>query len=349
MVVAGAGFLLARGTDTQAAKPSPSVEITDAPIADASPRAPLQTVSLTVRRQAIGGICPPSERSDTGHGSCIRSATGSWIDSEVSEVRNSDDCFSWGFGSNAVAVADEAGNALASASFGDWGVKSQLDSNMSATLMNAFNPEGVLVCVWEVTLSFETSAQTLKVSIDATPDGWEHPIWGYPGASCDALEPNACYQGYATTWTVQELEQEGWLVDICDAPDGASSLAPLCGEDSDAATSSDDDPERIVDASCGEEHCAGVWKTSDGVIVFEAWGMGNYFGVITVCVEKTTRACRTMSPQEMTTGDFEWRLPWAENFPLEGSGTYRVTMTSEYGDPVGDGSWDFEWNASAAT
>lgn len=106
-------------------------------------------------------------------------------------------------------------------------------------------------------------------------------------------------------------------------------------------------PEQIVDASCGSESCAGIWRTSAGALVFEAWGMGDYWGVITVCVEKVTRVCRTMAPEEQAAGDFEWRLPWGANFPAEGSGVYRVTMTTGSGDPVSDGAWDFEWNEAA--
>lgn len=135
--------------------------------------------------------------------------------------------------------------------------------------------------------------------------------------------------------------------DAGDIPSGNDFNLPNCPGSEPAPEVVPDGEERIVDASCGEEYCAGVWKASDGSILFEAWGMGDYFGVITVCVEKVTVVCEQMPPQEMPAGDFEWRLEWASTFPSEGSGTYTVSMTTEFGDPVGDGSWDFEWNEEA--
>lgn len=136
--------------------------------------------------------------------------------------------------------------------------------------------------------------------------------------------------------------------DSGDIPGGNQFGLSDCPGSQPAPEADADEEERIVDASCGEEYCAGIWKSGEGAILFEAWGIGDYFGTITVCVEKVTRVCAEMDPEGTPAGAYEWRLAWADNFPDEGSGIYSVTMTSEGGNPVGDGAWDFEWNSAAA-
>lgn len=94
---------------------------------------------------------------------------------------------------------------------------------------------------------------------------------------------------------------------------------------------------RQLDWQCGADACAGISSRKDGSIFFRAVGYWNYFGTITVCVEKETEVCTDMPPKYSKLNDmWYWRLAWQGNFPNEGPGRYAVTMTYD-GDSLVEG------------
>lgn len=97
------------------------------------------------------------------------------------------------------------------------------------------------------------------------------------------------------------------------------------------ATSDPDAPDELIDGGCDEDTGAGIFRTADGSFVFQASGFADYYGTITVCVTKATKACRKMEPRELADSMWEWSIGWNLNFPDEGPGRYAVVMTSSNG------------------
>lgn len=97
-----------------------------------------------------------------------------------------------------------------------------------------------------------------------------------------------------------------------------------------------------LDGYCGEDTCAGIYRRKDWSVFFRAVGFMNYFGTITVCVEKETEVCLDMpAKQSKLDGMWYWRLAWQGNFPDEGPGRYAVTMTYGLDELVGNDTWAF--------
>lgn len=94
---------------------------------------------------------------------------------------------------------------------------------------------------------------------------------------------------------------------------------------------------REVDSYCSVsgDFCSGVYRRSNGIILFQVGGFGNYFGTLSICVTKETTACRTVDPRQIDEYFYEWKMRWQRSFPFEGFGLYRVRMTGEY--------WDSHW------
>lgn len=109
---------------------------------------------------------------------------------------------------------------------------------------------------------------------------------------------------------------------------------------------------RSVDTYCSTtgDFCSGVFRRSNGTVLFLIDGFANYFGTVTVCVTRETTVCRTMEPRAPEPGSslYGWKMRWQRAFPFEGFGLYRVKMTADWGHWIGNRDYRFWYSRGNA-
>lgn len=194
-----------------------------------SPSSAPQTI-LTVQRQVITedpwGI-------PTGDGY----VSGDAWDSNPPRTLPPGSCYGTGFGSgNRVTVRDQSGAVVGTAPFDDLGTPAQISTSEYEMLFEQFHGTSVFgdssgdiwVCVWTVQVPIGDAA-SYQVNINASEGygadesvmGWTNP-WDL-GSPCNwaYLPGPSCYAGFQVELTREDLDQAGWLVQVCDEPAGA--------------------------------------------------------------------------------------------------------------------------------